>query len=237
MCAERSLFVQHLKLEAKILRDPNDKLKGVLERFTPYNDYTYDIEKTRKFLNLLSDVPHDQHGLGWATDIVAIVARNVGIARLANEGRYVFSWSDLADELVKVGCIEKNERHLISEMRFLKKQYRSQGKVLVAVEKITELILFAQRLSGVEFTPQITSRGKLDPVDVNEGWNPYSRAKLIERDLFSLRPVVNSNREEFVYLRTELRRGIICPSRYLWQFKNDRSGLSKKFSRLRTIAE
>jgi hypothetical protein len=120
-----SLFVEHLKREALILRDEKDVLRSFLDSFTPKYDYTADIEATKHTVALTERTSNSPASLGWAYDVLAVAVRNLGVLHLANRGEYSFSYSKILRSLQNDRMITPKEEQVLMELRILKAQYRS----------------------------------------------------------------------------------------------------------------
>lgn len=92
-----ALFLMHLKLESKILKDENSKLENFLGRYEPSGDYSININQSIELAALTTGVPDDPVAKLWAADVLAVALRNYLVARAAQNGRYIFSYNSLID--------------------------------------------------------------------------------------------------------------------------------------------
>jgi hypothetical protein len=126
MLIRGSLFVQHLKTEAVILRDHQERLSAFLHSYSPLGDYSADIDATRDVIasaDAISDCPWS---IGWASDVLAVAVRNIGILHLANEGKYYFSFDGVLGGLRELGRLTNSDIATIRTLRTFKAHYRSR---------------------------------------------------------------------------------------------------------------
>ncbi|NQV21783.1 MAG: nucleotidyltransferase domain-containing protein [Rhodospirillales bacterium] len=119
-----SLFIEHLRREALIIRDNNNSLRSFLEAFRPRGDYLADVDATKRTLALTSRTSDMRASLGWAYDVLAVAVRNLGVLELANRGQYVFAYHDILAALKDDGSISYADAHNLEILRRLKALYR-----------------------------------------------------------------------------------------------------------------
>ena len=95
---KKALFIQHLKQESIIIKDNSNRFHEILSSFQPSNDYSRDIESTKHLALLTETLVDTPSCIGWALDVLAVAFRNLSILTFANEGNYIFSYSDILYE-------------------------------------------------------------------------------------------------------------------------------------------
>lgn len=129
----QALFVQHLKLESFVIHDKANKLRSLLESFRPSVDYFQDISNGENIIALVERTPDSVQGIGWAFDVLAVGIRILGIGYLANEGRYVFGFNEILDELVNIDRLSFHDRDVLSILRKSKAAYRKRDWISALV--------------------------------------------------------------------------------------------------------
>lgn len=125
LAAHGALFVQHLKLEARIGRDHGGRLKRLLTEFVPRSDYSTEIGDNSALSALASDVPTGPRGMLFAADILYVGVRNHGVLSLAERGVHAYSFDAVAAGLEAEGLIAPGGARALGALRFLKCLYRS----------------------------------------------------------------------------------------------------------------
>ena len=75
---KRALFAQHLKLEALVVRDSEDRLKHLLCGYSPASNYSEDIDNCGAAITGILDSGLPNGAEGWAFDVLAVNIRNLG---------------------------------------------------------------------------------------------------------------------------------------------------------------
>lgn len=144
-----SLFIQHLKQEARIISDANNRLTSLLEAFQPERDQRSRIFENRALFELTAGTPNNVRTLGWAFDVLAVAVRNHAVLLAAQDETYLFSHHNLIRWLTSKFGLASSEASLLASLRPLKMEYRTSGRVLsagspqlAAVQAIIERIFF-----------------------------------------------------------------------------------------------
>jgi hypothetical protein len=136
----KALFVQHLKQESQIIIDKENKLHSLLASYRPASNYFKQIEGARDLVSLTDCFPHTRYGIGWALDVLAVGFRNLSILSLANEGKYVFSFSGILSELRKMKMIDSEEAVSLLALREYKSHFRTKAySLLPSKERVIEI--------------------------------------------------------------------------------------------------
>lgn len=180
LAAQGALFLQHLKLEARIDKDRGSRLSNLLHEFRPKNDYSREINDNAGLAALAGVVPYGPRGLLFAADVLYVSARNYGVLALAQGGIHVYSFNEVVAELENQGLIIRGGASALSSLRSLKCLYRSRKKP--RGEKIEEVIR-----KSLEVLPQAYFPSKLlieDPRSIVLMSRPLQKSAYVElRDL------------------------------------------------------
>lgn len=119
-----ALFVQHLKLEARICRDADGRLAKLLADFLPKTTYSQEINDNATFTALAGSVPAGNRGVLFAADILYVGVRNFGVLTLAERGIHVYGYDAVTAGLESEGLVASGGARALSSLRFLKCLYR-----------------------------------------------------------------------------------------------------------------
>jgi len=123
---KRSLFIQHIKQEGRIVRDDNEFLSTEIDRYLPKDDYSIEItEAVRQLTNL----PVSE-GTYWIdlciADILFAIVRNIAILNTASSGAYVFSYDLLVERMAQEFLLPPTQHDALIDLRHLKHAYRTR---------------------------------------------------------------------------------------------------------------
>lgn len=121
-----ALFIQHLKQEAHVVHDEGGGLANILQSFRPLANYSQDLNSSVELFRVVDEICVIPQSLDWALDVTAVAFRNFAILSLAQEGKYVFSFNLILEELRSAGKIDAHDEGLLRELRRCKKAYRSR---------------------------------------------------------------------------------------------------------------
>ena len=235
-----SLFVQHLKQEAVILRDPNERLSHLFALYSPKASYKSESEGAASLIGtLMEHLPLCEVGPMWALDVLSVGFRSLAVAKLADEGIYAFSNLDLIKGLARIGVISGENGPQISALRQFKSLYR-QGTI---DKRVNWSDVFDQiRLIDRLFSLQMSSRcvGTLDILELalantkpgrsDSYW--YTRCRRIESALWMLNPQQSQRHSEFSRLRQKLFGIVKSPNSYAWYFAGGYDRIQSSLSEL-----
>jgi hypothetical protein len=126
MAARGSLFLQHLKQEAIIIRDDDGFLFSLMDRYQPKQEYEDELSDSIGLLHDLSRQRLDYWPTLCSADIAYVAIRNIAIARLASKGKYAFDYGDLIGYFGKEHCISTAKLTALRQLRLLKHSYRNR---------------------------------------------------------------------------------------------------------------
>lgn len=166
LARDGSLFLQHLKQESRIVFDRQGRLKELLTDYRPKNDYSFRIAENIALLEITAGVPNTSLAMAWAFDVLAVAIRNHAILQLAQEGQYVFSYSELIARLGHAHQLPERERQLLLDLRSRKREYRCNPNLVctsdlplrqtqATIEKITGAHLLSACLSAQDFASRL----------------------------------------------------------------------------------
>lgn len=233
--AGTGLFMQHLKLEARILHDRNGTLRNSLNRFSAAPQYDREIAGSCELLGVLEKIPNSTEGRYWALDVLSVGLRTMGVATLANHGIYEFSLKKICDALHRIGILSAGDRERLCGIREYKWRHRNCDlrrpislkntlKLVELVSRRFRLGLHVRSIEADEALEAVPTSG-----EISANW--YLRSRLIERALLGLRPRRCADREVTSAKRC-LEQIVKEPSQYGWKMKTEWSSL---VGRLRSI--
>lgn len=198
----KSLFVQHLKHESRILLDKDDSLKDMLSRYEPLSSYIMQFEDAKHLFLLLERISNNPSVIGWALDVLFTSFRNLSIFFLANEGIYTFSHSNIINHLKEIKDFKYTEIEFYLNLRRYRYYYQKQlfsiipniddfFKVLDSVNQLFKIGLHTQVYNDDEYFEWIISLLVKDNLDY------YQKFRLIEN-------LIKNNRIEKYLIVSEL---------------------------------
>ena len=236
-----SLFVQHLKQEAKILRDPSDRLAELLANFSPKASYKREANGAASLLGDLTDfLPRCDAGPMWTMDVMSVSFRSLAVATLADEGIYSFANSDIMNGLARIGLLHRQDGYELEVLRRYKSLYRngvldkhvgwkSTYELLALIDRIFRLGLSVRRVDTLANVEQALARQN------SAEW--YVKCRRIESVLWMLRPRQNQTDVDFVQKRNYLFKLVQSPNGYAWHFTGGHAATQKRLFDLATMCQ
>lgn len=222
--AGRGLFIQHLKLEAKILVDRGGRLRESLKRFSVRSAYDREITGSLELLGVLENIPNCRAGCYWSLDVLSVGLRTLGVATLANHGMYAFSLNRILTSLETVRVLSATDRESLIGIRQYKWRHRnSKLHRPISFNQTFKLIdLVSRRFKIGLHVKTIGAEQALEALTADEVRCPnwYLRSRVLERALLGLQPRINVGREISTAKR-DLQRLVREPSQYGWQIKTE----------------
>lgn len=155
MAEVRSLFVQHIKQEGRIVEDSGHYLRAELSKYSPKTDYSGERNDS---LHQIIDLPQ-ANGQYWRDMCIAdasyVLFRNALILHFACNSAYCFQFDTLVDQIASEFRLDSGERRLMLKLRELKHGYRNRVHnhqpvaALSNVRRIAQLMLAAVDNSSV----------------------------------------------------------------------------------------
>ncbi len=236
-----SLFVQHLKQEAKILRDPSDRLADLLAKFSPKASYKREADGAASLLGELTDfLPRCVAGPMWTLDVMSVSFRSLAVAKLADEGIYSFANSDILNGLARIGLLHRADGYKLEALRRYKSLYRKgvldrrvdwtkTYELLSLIDRIFRLGLSVRRVDVLD-TVEHALAG-----DNHEEW--YVKCRRIESALWMLKPRQSQTRSEFAQKRHDLFKIVQSPNTYAWHFTSGHIATQRKLFDLANMCQ
>ena len=178
MASMGSLFIQHLKLEGKILWDKDCWLESLLDNFFPKKCYENEIVASFDLIRPLERIMHANPNSHMASDLGYIFIRNFAINRLASEQTYIFDYKSLIEELQGSIGYSDNCRDKLLGLREGKHMYRSG----IAVNPCTTM---AQEVAAMicEACPSLKLQAIPNGTQIRELDLPYATLRDCEAEL------------------------------------------------------
>jgi len=149
LCSRGGFFVEHLRLEGKVLRDLDDALAHRIAIARSKTSYSAEIEQARHLFGVIEFVPETSWGATWALDILMVAVRSFGYATLANRGMYVFNYNQMLGRLVSFGLLSRRASLQLAALRIWKVRYRT-GHYCASWNHALPLICEAERLMKMD---------------------------------------------------------------------------------------
>ena len=238
-----SLFVQHLKQEARILFDPSDRLAHILAEYSAKPSYKRELSGAASLVgNLIQHLPRCDAGPMWTLDVLSVGFRSLAVASLADNGIYVFSNSGITDGLTRIGMVSKEHGPQLNILRRFKSLYR-RGILdrrlrwcdvfdwIRLVDKVFTLGLSSQCVRTIE----ILELALTDCVSTQRDSDWYARCRQIESALWMLEPRQQKDHAEFRDRRQRLFSIVRSPNSYAWHFTTGYKSVQSRLSELADI--
>lgn len=238
--ARKGLFIQHLKLEAGVLRDKDRRLQDFFDGFCAKPQYDQEIEESRNLLGVLESVPDSQKGRYWALDVLGVGLRSIAVATLANHGIYHFSFNNILAGLLKIGVIKSGDLEILGGVREFKWRHRTQRFVrnlsMSDTQKMVDLVSRRFRIGLQLNTIQPDEALNAIAEDKGDRTNWYIRSRLLERGLLALHWSGNPE-EELLSAKQQLQQLLKEPSQYGWRVKQRWTSLQEQIREIGAYSE
>lgn len=213
LSARGALFLQHLKLESQILNDKDNKLSCLLKDFRPKKSYAAEILQNAKLAAISRSYPPTTRGALWAADVAYVCARNFGVLRLAEKGKFCFSAKEISEELVQSRELQIENSEVLTRLRRLKSYYRDGAtNVDESIENILELAHFAFPNVLSDSKPIFPLKILQKMTALPEDASPYHRLRNLEKIYLCLETLDQTLVDGREFLR--LRNWIKDPRQY-----------------------
>jgi hypothetical protein len=174
-----ALFLLHLKLESKIIKDDQNRLSGFLTKIEPSNNYSLALKQSVALAGLTSGVPATRALSLWAADVLAVALRNYLVAFAAEKRKYIFAHHSLIDFADSLFQLTPEARETLLDLRRWKSIYRGKGEIVSSEPPFGDQIELAQSafscISGIKIaTPRLSvqefGQKLMDNRDASEPW-------------------------------------------------------------------
>jgi hypothetical protein len=175
-----NLFFKHICDEGVLVFGSQDQYQALISQWHPANNYSKEIDENIDLLEVLTFAPSTYSGIIVIVDILISSVRNILIRRLADQGCYVFSWSQVFKEAQERGMIKNEDIQVFLIARYLKNQYR-QGIVPVIPQSYLEYILNgAQRAFNISFKLKFARRMEMRSLPEKYCDGSYKQLRALE---------------------------------------------------------
>ncbi len=146
MKSSGSLFLQHLKLESKILIDNNSDFTFFLNGCPLITPSDKEINSCKQTIKNLISCPNYPVFLGWKCDFLYGTSRDFLIKFLAKNGVIAFGIDEIISELSSLLFLKNDHFDCLKLLRHFKSAYRTEidfptNKIMIkTIEKWTELL-------------------------------------------------------------------------------------------------
>ena len=216
LSATGALFVQHLKLESKIVVDDGGRLRALLDSFSPNSNYSDEIAESKLLVALATSNLTNYAERLWAADVLAVAVRNIGVLTLAEQGIYEFDYTRIVHHLACAYDLSTSDIYMLMSLRHWKDVYRN-GPLEPGLSRqpMEQLLAALARRGKFPHHSDFSSRGLFE---FSEHFQPYLVQRLIERDLLSAVPLGGKQISEFEAVTEQVWRVLRRPRDYAWQF-------------------
>lgn len=145
LAKHRSLFLLHLKLESKILKDRDSRLSNLLSSVKPPEDYSTALRNSIDLAALTTNVPDIKLLRLWAADVLAVAVRNYLVTIAVQRGYYIFSYRSLIDFAESLFKLDLDAKAALLSLRTWKANYRKKGTTYTSIAPSINEIQLVQR--------------------------------------------------------------------------------------------
>lgn len=210
----KGLFVQHLKLESLILRDSDDRLRSLLDRFEPAHDYSREALEACEIIGRSTSGIQTAEERSWAMDVLAVTVRNLGILKLASTGRYNFDYHTVVRDAFLDRGLADEDVEVLLKLRDAKFLYRAGlSSHHVSWEEFERTCSVVGKAAGAHYSDFSTRL----PFTYPDAAPNYLSQRLLERDLLVSRPGYRVDLHEFESICRRVRKKLMSPRDYAWQ--------------------
>lgn len=132
-----SLFIQHLKHEARILTDESNRLRALLDSSYLIAPSAAELRRCEASLAFVSSWPEWDVLSGWKADFLFCVSRDYFIKRLAASGHLAFGLETIQRKAENFLGFTENSFSTFYRLREIKSTYRRGGPIPVDCRNVT----------------------------------------------------------------------------------------------------
>ncbi|MFZ2854003.1 MAG: nucleotidyltransferase domain-containing protein [Rhodocyclaceae bacterium] len=145
----KSLFLLHLKLEGKIVKDENARLEAFLSSVEASRDYSTVRGQSVALAALTSGVPDTYQLKLWAADVLAVAVRNYLVAFAAERGMFIFAYNSLIEFADNHFKFSVGAKQSLLDLRKWKANYRDKGLSIPLPITLDQIVLAQQAISSM----------------------------------------------------------------------------------------
>lgn len=178
-----SLFLQHLKVEAKILIDSDGLLTRFLSSCELVPPSTAELSKCKDTIKFISSWPDSISLTAWKSDFLYCISRDLLIKTLATKGVLAFGLEDLEREAGLHYGISEEEFKSLHTLRKIKAAYRSNSelphKMVATVNAWLITVKEAFDTAHID-THKVSVEEKIKHLKNRQFNSPYERLRSLE---------------------------------------------------------
>jgi len=149
-----SLFLQHLKVESKIIYDKNDEFRLFLENCSQVPPSESEMNSCVKSIKRAISSPNNILLYGWLSDYIYVLSRDYFVKRFAQDGQLIFNVEQLRKMIELKFNLSESDSSILLMLREAKNNYRNGANNLLThwclLEKwfdILNNIIYTKQLS------------------------------------------------------------------------------------------
>lgn len=147
MAGSQSLFVQHVKQDGLAIRDDQDYLRSLLDRYRAKRNY---IRQLPAAISPIFAISEDENGY-WAlllqADVLYVAVRNACILHRATCASPQFDFNSLIEWVSGIAGLTSGEKEVLQSLRAFKHAYRAR-RSSIDVSDIPEAARIAKKLAA-----------------------------------------------------------------------------------------
>lgn len=165
MANSRSLFVQHVKQDGRVVRDDHGYLKSVLNQYKANSNYWSELRSAIEPIITLGKLSRDYWGLLFQADILYVATRNSCILHRATDASPEFDFKKLVQWIGGIVGLSAFEKERLLNLRSLKHSYRRRdtdadvSQVIEAAKIAKKLAVFWDALTHTTSSDKKPSNG------------------------------------------------------------------------------
>jgi hypothetical protein len=198
-----SLFLKHLKEEAKILHDDNNAIKNILSDYSIKSSYNLEVKEASDFFEIIQYIPHTNSGLAWFCDTLYVGLRNYLIFSNSEENVFEFSFNKLLIKLKNENRISQNQLNILKELRVIKRNYREdiidEFPSTDFVNKVIEIIEYLGLIKKIQIIKPTSFQSLVEEKINSYQYSPYQKLRLLEgyytsqnQNLFEIKKIISN---------------------------------------------
>jgi len=126
-----SLFLQHLKIESKIIFDKNNELRSFLEGCPQILPSDSEIKNCINSIKVAISAPDNTSLYGWLADYTYVLSRDYFVKRFAQEGELIFNAEQLRKKIEIKYKLDESDSNIFLLLREAKNNYRKGTSNLI----------------------------------------------------------------------------------------------------------
>jgi hypothetical protein len=221
-----SLFLQHLKMESRIIYDENSEFQSFLESCPIVKPSNLEINSCISSLKEAALTPNNTALYGWLADYTYVLSRDYFVKRFAQDGQFIFNAAQLCKTIQVKYKLSESDSNIFLLLREAKNNYRNGSNNLVMhwslLEKWFEIFNNIIVSKSVCFASRHTEYTYLNRYEKNGFNSSYELLRYIE-SLRIMFPSIQCDSNSEIIVNKLITR----PNNYSSTSKNSRVFLEK----------